>query len=135
VIFSDQHPDAERDHAWFTLPDPPEDDHDGRLEDEHLDPVREALLTLVLRDNPRPLLFQARADPVDGRIETFVVVSAVTDVPGRGDTVWVLLWVDNDHELTVLEYADCLDALVDFRHHVQAREVDHTREPYNPPVA
>lgn len=133
VIFSDHYPDAEGDHAWwFTLPDAPDDDQDGRLEDEHLDPVREALLAVVLHGNPHPPLFQAHADPVDGRIQTYAAVTAVDDVLGHGSTVWVLLWVDDDHELTILEYADCLDAIADLRRHVRLREADHTRELYNP---
>jgi hypothetical protein len=123
VIFSDHHPDVETRNTWVTLPDAHEDDQDDQLEDEHLDPVRTDLLNLVLHNNPHPPLLQAHAAPVEGRTETFAIVTSVDDVPGRDRTVWVVLWLDDDHELTVLEHADCLDALTDFRHHVRGRDL------------
>lgn len=133
VIFSDHHPDAEVEHSWFTLPEAPLDDQDGLLEDEHLDPVRDHLLALLLHDNPHQPLFLVRADPDDDRCGTFALVIAVDGVPGRDSTVWCLLWRDDHHELTVLEHGDLLDALADFRHHVQVRAAEPDREPYQLP--
>ncbi|KOV84701.1 hypothetical protein ADL03_15625 [Nocardia sp. NRRL S-836] len=132
MIFSDHHPDAEVNHNWFTLPEAPSDDQDGRLEDEHLDPVREHLLALLLHDNLHQPLLLVRAEP-DEDGGTFALVVAVDGVPGCDSTVWCLLWRDDDHELTVLEHGNLLDALADFRHHVQVRAADPNREPYQLP--
>lgn len=118
VRYSDHHHGVKIEvEGWFSLPSDWDDydDEDQRVE------LREKLLDLIVhRNHNDPVLVanQMGSSP-DSRNEARVV--DLDEGPGYDREAWVLM-VEDDEDLTVIEFATKEPAVAAFWHHVQVRE-------------